>query len=59
MGQLPVLGERLPASYCYCGAGYYKDMWEYILGSPVEVEVLTSVLQGDDECSIAICLPDR
>ena len=59
VGQLPVLGERLPASYCYCGAGYYKDMWEYILGSPVEVEVLTSVLQGDDECSIAICLPDR
>ncbi|MCX6025248.1 MAG: hypothetical protein NTY23_03140 [Chloroflexi bacterium] len=57
--QPPVLGDRLPASYCYCGAGFYKGMWEYILGSPVEVEVLTSVLQGDDECSIAIHLPDR
>lgn len=41
-------------NYCYCGAGYYKDIWEFILGRDVRVEILKSVLKGDDVCQIAI-----
>jgi hypothetical protein len=52
------LNASLPKSYCYCGAGFYKDIWETILGEPVQVEVRSSVLQGDDACTIAIYLPD-
>ena len=51
------LGKSLSNTYCYCGAGFYKDIWETILGEPVQVEVRTSVLQGDDVCTIAIHLP--
>ena len=47
----------LPKTYCYCGAGFYKGIWEEILGGPVEVEVLVSVIQGDEVCKIAIHLP--
>lgn len=47
----------LPGEYCYCGAGFYKGIWEEILGQPVQVEVLESVLQGDQVCKIAIHLP--
>jgi hypothetical protein len=43
--------------YCYCGAGFYKGIWEYILGEPVEVEVLETVMRGDEVCRIAIRLP--
>jgi hypothetical protein len=43
-------------TYCYCGAGFYRAIWEYILGRPVEVEVLESVLSGGDACRIAIHL---
>jgi len=50
-------GETLPATYCYCGAGFYRGIWEYILQRPVRVEVLESVLRGDDACRIAIHLP--
>jgi hypothetical protein len=50
-------GVTIPATYCYCGAGYYKGIWETILGQPVRVEVLESVLKGDDVCTIAIHLP--
>ncbi len=50
-------GESLPATYCYCGAGFYKGIWEEILQEPVEVEVLGSVLARDEVCSIAIYLP--
>ncbi|MFN2243047.1 MAG: hypothetical protein ACK2U2_12230 [Anaerolineae bacterium] len=49
--------ESLPVIYCYCGAGFYKGIWEEILQAPVRVEVLQSVLGGDEVCSIAVYLP--
>jgi hypothetical protein len=50
-------GETLSTTYCYCGAGYYKGIWEEILQQPVEVTLLESVLAGDDVCKVAIELP--
>jgi len=50
--------EPIPVTYCYCGAGFYKGIWEYILQRPVRVEVLESVLNGDDVCRIAVHLPE-
>jgi len=49
--------ETLSPTYCYCGAGYYKGIWEEILQKPVEVEVLQTVLNGDEVCRFAIHLP--
>ena len=49
---------QLPLAYCYCGAGFYKGIWEIILGVPVRVEVLESVMMGGDVCKIAIQLPE-
>lgn len=48
---------KISPTYCYCGAGFYKAVWEYIIQQPVKVEVLESVLQGGDVCRIAIRLP--
>jgi predicted hydrocarbon binding protein len=50
-------GMTMSGTYCYCGAGWYKQLWEGILGQPVRIEVLKSVLQGDDRCTFAIHLP--
>jgi hypothetical protein len=50
------LSESLPISYCYCGAGFYKGIWEEILQEPVDVEVLESVLSGGEVCKVAINL---
>ena len=47
----------ISVTYCYCGAGFYKGIWEEILQRPVEVEVLESVLKGDEVCKIAVYLP--
>ena len=49
--------EIISVTYCYCGAGFYKSIWEELLQKPVEVEVLESVLKGDEVCKIAIYLP--
>jgi hypothetical protein len=43
--------------YCYCGAGFYKGLWEGILQQPVRVEVLETVLRGDEVCRFAVHLP--
>ena len=48
---------RISKTYCYCGAGFYKHIWETTLQQPVEAEVLESVLEGNDLCKIAIRLP--
>lgn len=50
------MGVPVSSTYCYCGAGYYKGIWEEILQRPIEVELLTSVLMGDDVCSFAVHL---
>ncbi len=47
----------LPLEYCYCGAGFYRGIWEEILGEAVRVEVLESVMTGGDVCRIAVHLP--
>jgi hypothetical protein len=48
----------ISTTYCYCGAGFYKDIWEKILQQTVEVEVLETALQGCCVCRIAIYLPN-
>jgi len=50
-------GERLPKSYCHCSAGFYKKNYEEILRQPVDVEILETVLSGDEVCSFAVHLP--
>lgn len=47
-------GIPVPDTYCLCGAGFYRDIWETVTGEPVRVEVLRSVMNGDDTCSIAV-----
>lgn len=45
--------------FCGCSAGYFKNFWEAVLGQPVRVEVLKSVIAGDDVCEFALHLPPR
>jgi hypothetical protein len=52
-------GGSLPDIYCYCGAGFYKGIWETILQRPVDVTLLSSVLAGDDVCTVAVRLMDE
>lgn len=51
------VNKALPETYCYCGAGFYKGIWEEILQKPVKVKMLKSVMKGDDVCSFEIQLP--
>jgi hypothetical protein len=51
-------GETISPTFCNCGgAGWFLQKWEGILGKPVEVELIRSVLKGDDLCEVAVHLP--
>jgi effector-binding domain-containing protein len=52
------LDAGMPITFCYCGAGWYRQQWEGVLHRPVKVEIVSSILKGDDRCEFAIHLPD-
>jgi hypothetical protein len=53
------LGEGMPATFCYCGSGWYRRQWEGAVGKPVRIDIVESLLKGDDRCTFAIHLPDE
>ena len=59
----PVVRNRLeqgmPAAFCTCGAGWYRQQWEGAIGEAVSIRIVKSILNGDDVCQFAIRLPDN
>jgi len=55
-----ILGEgpRVPAIFCNCSAGFEKLPFGAAFGVEPEVEVLGSVLAGDDRCRFSIAIPE-
>lgn len=58
----PIVRNRLEhgmlPTFCYCGAGWYRQQWEGAIGRPVSISIVKSILKGDDECQFAIRLPN-
>lgn len=43
-------------AYCYCGAGYYKAIWEEIIGKEIKTDVIETVLKGSTVCKFVLIL---
>ena len=50
-------GDEVSSDFCYCSGGFTKQPWEAALDQHLEVELVKSVLRGDNECSFIIHLP--
>jgi hypothetical protein len=48
---------QVAETFCYCSGGFHKKPWEVIFEQPLRVEVLESILKGDERCRFAIYLP--
>jgi predicted hydrocarbon binding protein len=48
--------ERLPDTYCLCSRGWLKEMFETVVGHPVEVALLESVKRGAEQCRFTVRL---
>ncbi len=44
----------LDSIYCNCGGGFYSDIWEYITGKEIDIEVVKNLFDGDDVCQFKI-----
>ncbi|MBN1755834.1 GyrI-like domain-containing protein [bacterium] len=53
------LEKGMPVDFCYCGSGWYRQQWEGAIGKPVRIEIVKSLLKGDDKCEFAIYLPEN
>jgi len=49
----------VPEGFCECGAGFYRHIWEGILGRPVRVEIVETTAAGGHRCTFAIHLSDE
>jgi predicted hydrocarbon binding protein len=45
-------------TFCYCSSGWERRQWEGAIGRPVRVDVVKTLLRGDDHCQFAIHLPE-
>jgi effector-binding domain-containing protein len=50
--------EAISPTFCHCATGWFKPVWEGLLGRPVRIICEESVLQGHDRCRFAIYLPE-
>ena len=52
-------GEKVAPIFCNCSAGFHKKPWEAVFQQKIAVDVLESVLKGDDRCRFAIHIPQH
>jgi len=48
---------KISPNFCYCSSGYEKLVFDVIFEESVEVDLLESVLNGDNRCRFAIKIP--
>ena len=51
------LEKDISPTFCYCSTGWYRQYWEGILGKSVRINVLKSLLKGDEICQFEIHIP--
>ena len=49
--------EGISPTFCNCSTGWYRQIWEGVLKTPVRIEILKTLLKGDETCEFAIHLP--
>lgn len=52
------LDQGMSTTFCHCGSGWFRQQWEGATGKPVRIEIVKSIVRGDDVCRFAIHLPD-
>jgi predicted hydrocarbon binding protein len=53
-GSVSQTREPFSATYCHCSCGWFRQLFETLLDRPVQVELLGSIIQGDERCRFLI-----
>ncbi|NHJ14524.1 MAG: hypothetical protein EAX95_12665 [Candidatus Thorarchaeota archaeon] len=49
--------EGMSPTFCCCSGGWVKQLWEGVLGVPLEVTLTESILKGDERCTHSFQIP--
>jgi hypothetical protein len=49
-----VADQSISPAFCQCSVGYVKRLFEGALGREVDVDLVKSIAQGDEECKFAV-----
>jgi hypothetical protein len=51
--------SKTSLTYCYCSAGHVEYIWRYVIGKPIQVDLLCSCISGDDSCKFIVNLEPK
>ena len=46
--------EPFSSTYCHCSCGWYRQLFEHLLGRPVDVDLMDWIVQGAETCRFVI-----
>ena len=49
--------SKMSPTFCWCGSGWYRRLWEGILEQPIQIDHVETLLKGHDQCTLTITLP--
>ena len=55
-GSVSQTREPFSNTFCHCSSGWLKQLFEQVLGFPVEVSLIGSIIQGDKRCEFVISI---
>ena len=50
-------GESVSRTFCHCSGGWYAQEWEIVFGRKPEVQLVRTMLEGEDLCLFAVKIP--
>jgi predicted hydrocarbon binding protein len=53
-GSVSKTRQPISTVYCQCSCGWYQKLFETILGKPVQVELIDSIIHGAETCQFVI-----
>jgi effector-binding domain-containing protein len=49
--------SKLSPTFCWCGSGWYRRLWEGVLGLPVRIGHVETLVTGANQCTLTVTLP--
>lgn len=53
-GRVKATKEKISSTYCHCSKGYLKKIFEAVFQKSLKIDILQTILQGNQECKFAI-----
>lgn len=57
--QAKLISKPVSKLYCFCGAGFYKPLFDDLWQTDTRIEPINTVIAGSNKCVFAIYIPEK